>query len=78
MTTGLAVNVTAPVPKFRSLPPAKVKLPAHTCALLFASVKDEPDMFATVVDAAMLKLPVPSAYAEFTNKLPEFNVVPPL
>jgi hypothetical protein len=75
---GLAVNVTAPVPRFKSLPPAKAKFPAQTCALLFAEVTEAPELFPSVVEAEIVRLPVPSAYAEFTNKLPAFNFVPPL
>jgi hypothetical protein len=77
VTIGLAPNVTAAVPRFRSSPPANVKLPFQTCALLL-SVSAEPELLPSVVAFAIVNAPVPSAALEFRFNLPASNVVPPL
>ena len=74
--------VTAPVPRFRLLVPAKAKLPLRASALLVASVTELP-LVLSMVPPVMVNVPVPMA--EFVEDVPEAlmfrvpaeSVVPP-
>lgn len=61
-TVGVALIVTAPVPRFSGLLPRKVKVPIHCCGLLPASVTGEP-LVLSIVPPLMLSVPLPSVAA---------------
>ena len=74
-----ATRVTAPVPRFRSFEPVKVKSPPQACGLLLDSVIDPPDVLSIVVPAEIVNVPpIPRAVALLMFNVPWFNVVAPL
>ena len=73
-----APSATAPVPRFRSFVPAKVKSPFQFCALLPASVRAPPLLLSSVVPPEMVSAPVPIAAALPMLSRPTPSVVPPL
>ena len=77
VTVRLALIVTAPVPRFRSLVPVKVKLPFQCCALLLLRVM-APPLVLSIVPPATVKVPVPGAAALLRLSVPPFSVRPPL
>ena len=74
----LPALVIAPVPKFRSFVPPKVKLPPKVIVLLLVRVS-EPAVVLSMVPPLMVNVPVPSAVALLILKVvPLASVVPPL
>jgi len=78
VTVRVALSVTAPVPRLRSLVPVKVKLLFQFCALLFVSVIAPPLVLLMVAAPEMVKAPVPRAVALLMLSVPvELKVVMP-
>ena len=78
VTVRLALKVTAPVPKFRSFVPLKVKFPLHTCALLLESVRAPPERLSSTEAPEIVRLPEPTAVALERFNVPAESVNPPL
>ena len=79
VTVADAFKVTAPVPRFKLEEPVKVKLPAQICALLLMDVViAAPEVLSIVVEALIVKVPVPKAPALLISSVPTLNVIPPL
>src|SRR6266404_440036 len=79
IVTGLAFNVTLPVPKFRLFEPVKVKLPFQTSALLLLSVIGLPLLLLMVVPSAIVNVPAvaPRAVLLLMVSVPAGSVFPP-
>ena len=79
VTVGLAVKVTAPVPKSRLFDPVKVKLPFQVCGLLLVRAIAPPLVLSMVVPAAMANVPAvdPKAVVLLISKVPLLKVIPP-
>ena len=77
VTVRLLLMVTAPVPRLRSLLPAKVKSPLQFCALLVESVM-APPLVLPIVPPEIVKAPLPRAEALLRLSCPAESVVPPL
>ncbi len=76
----VALMVTAPVPRLRSLVPVKVKLLFHAWTLFVESVRLEPLVLSSVAAALeIVRVPVPSADALLNLSVPPpLTVNPPL
>ena len=77
VTVREAFMVTAPVPIFRSLLPAKVKFPFQLSALLLVMVFALPLVLSSA-PPLMVSVPVPSAVALLSASVPALTVVAPL
>ena len=79
VTVGLAVKVTAPLPRYKEDEPAKVKLPAQVCILLLVDVVIAAlEVLSMVVPPSMVNVPEPKAPALLISKVPVLKVRPPL
>ncbi len=76
VTVWFAVNVTAPVPRFRLLLPTKVKLAPQLSALLLLSVMAAP-LVLSIVPPLTVNVPEPTAVALLMINSPADSVVPP-
>ena len=71
-----AANVTTPVPRFKSLLSANVKLPPQLPRLFVVNVKALP-VLLSIVPPLIVNLPEPIALALLMFKVPAFRTVPP-
>ena len=77
VTVRLLLMVTAPVPRLRSLVPAKVKSAFQFCALFVESVIAAP-LVLPIVPPEIVNTPVPRAAALLMLSCPAESVVPPV
>ena len=72
-----AFIVTAPVPRFRSPVPAKVKSPFQFCALLLERVLALP-LVLSIVPPLIRSIPLPMAVLLLIARVPALSMVMPL
>ena len=75
----LALNVTVPVPRFKSLLPLKTKSPLHVCALLLLNVKADPLVLSSdPPEIVTAEAAAPKALELLIFNVPAESVNPPL